>query len=95
MKKVAIVIKDTSRQYEGLRLSLGTLQDGLEIQMIVLNHEIVDMDEAFRDNMDFLREMGGQIVSNRMANAEKYGFQHATLREIARRLKTADLIIPF
>jgi hypothetical protein len=30
-----------------------------------------------------------------MANAEKYGFQHATLKEIARRLETADLIIPF
>jgi hypothetical protein len=95
MKKVAVVIEDVRQQYEGLRLSIGTLQDGLDIQMIVLNHEIENMDEAFRDNMEFLREMGGQLVSNQMANAEKYGFQHATLREIARRLETADLIIPF
>ena len=95
MKKVAVVIKDVNRQYEGLRLSLGTLQSDIDIEMIVLNHEIENMDEAFRDNMEFLQETGGQLVSNHMANAEKYGFQHATLKEIAWRLETADLIIPF
>ena len=95
MKKVAVVINDREQQYEGLRVSLGALLDGAKVSMVVLNHEIENMDEAFRDNMEFLKDMGGERISNHMANAEKYGFDHATLGEIARKLKTADLIIPF
>jgi hypothetical protein len=95
MKKVAVLIKDIDQQYEGLRLCLGAVLDDVDIQMVVFNHEIANMDEAYRDNMEFLEEMAGQRVSNNMANAEKYGFQHATIREIAQRLKDVDLIIPF
>ncbi len=95
MKKVAVLIKDIDQQYEGLRLSLGALLDDVDIQMVVLNHEIANMDEAYHDNMEFLEEMEGQRVSNNMANAEKYGFQHATIKEIAQRVKDVDLIIPF
>lgn len=95
MKTVAVVIRDRAQQYEGLRTSVGALLDEDKVFMVVLNHEIMDMDEAFRDNMAFLEEMGGERISNNMANAEKYGFEHATLREIAGKLKTVDLIIPF
>ena len=95
MKKVAVLIKDIEQQYEGLRLSLGALLDDVDIQMVVLNHEIANMDEAYQDNMEFLDEMEGQRVSNHMANAEKHGFQHETIKEIARRLQEVDLIIPF
>ena len=95
MKKVAVLIKDVSQQYEGLRLSLGALLDDVDIQMVVLNHEIADMDDAYRDNMEFLDEMEGQRITNNMANAEKYDFKQATMKEIARRLKDVDLVIPF
>ena len=95
MKKVAVLIKDIDQQYEGLRLSLGALLDDVDIQMVVFNHEIAIMDEAYQDNMAFLEEMGGQRISNNMGNAEKYNFQHATIKEIAQRLRNVDLIIPF
>lgn len=95
MKTVAVVIRDKTQQYEGLRTSVGALLDEAKVTMIVLNHEIETMDDAYRDNMEFFDDMQGERVSNHMANAEKYGFQHATLGEIARKLKTVDLIIPF
>lgn len=95
MKKIAVLIKDIDQQYEGLRLCLGALLDGINVRMIVLNHEIANMDQAFCDNMEFMKEIGGELISNNMANAEKYGFQHATIREIAQRLENVDLIIPF
>lgn len=95
MKKVAVPIRDSEQQYEGLRTSVGALLDGADVTMVVLTHEIENMDEAYQDNMEFLDDMGGERISNHMANAEKFGFQHATLREIARKLKTFDLIIPF
>ena len=95
MKKVAIIIKDVDQQYEGLKTSVGLLLDAVEVQMFVLYHEITQMDEAYRDNMEFLDEIGGKRFSNHPANVEKYGFRPVTLGEVAEKLKVADLVIPF
>jgi hypothetical protein len=61
----------------------------------VLHHEIEIMDEAYRDNMTFLDEIGGQRYSNNSENAEKYGFSHVTIGQAAEKVRLADIIIPF
>ena len=95
MKKAAVIIKDPDQQYEGLRTSLGLLLEDTQVQMFVLHHEIVNMDEAYRDNMEFIDEMEGERYSNNSANVEKYGFTHVTLTEVAKKISAADVIIPF
>ena len=95
MTKVAVLIKDPAKQYEGLRSSLGMLLYNTEVQMFVLNEEIANMDEAYEDNMGFLDEMEGERFSNNQANVEKYGFQYASLEQIGEMLRQADLIIPY
>ena len=57
MKKAAVIIRDPGQQYEGLRTSIGLLLENIQVQMFVLHHEIVEMDEAYRDNMEFVDEM--------------------------------------
>ena len=95
MKKLAVLIKDPDRQYEGLRVSLGALLDDVNVQMFVLNHEIQNMDEAYSENMEFLDEMEGQRFSNNSSNVEKYGFTYASSKDIAEQLKSVDVVIPF
>jgi len=95
MKKVAVLIKDPDQQYEGLRVSLGALLDEVDVRMIVLNHEVRHMDEAYRENMEFLDEMEGQRFSNNPTNVEKYGFTYASRKQIAEQLKSVDVVIPF
>ncbi len=93
--KVAVLIKDIDQQYEGLRTSLGLLLEAASVQMYVLNHEIKNMDEAYRDNMEFIDEMEGERYSNHPANVEKYGFKPVTIEDLLIKLKEVDLIIPF
>ncbi len=93
-KKVAVLIKDKDRQYEGLRSSLGLLLEKHVITMFVLNHEI-DMTEEYQDNMGFIDEMGGARFSNVPANVEKWGFKSVTLDELPAKLKEAELVIAF
>ena len=93
--KVAVLIKDVDQQYEGLRTSLGLLLEAASVQMYVLDHEIGNMDEAYRDNMEFIDEMEGERYSNHPANVEKYGFKPITTEEMLIKLKEVDLIIPF
>jgi hypothetical protein len=93
-KKVAVLIKDKERQYEGLRSSLGLLLDFHIVSMFVLNHEI-DMTEEYHDNMEFIDEMEGTRYSNVPANVEKHGFTSVTLDDIAAKISEYDLVIPF
>jgi len=95
MKKAAIIIRDPHQQYEGLRTSVGLLLAGITVQMFVLHHEIENMDEAYRDNMAFLDDIGGQRFSNNSENAEKYGFSHVTIAQAAEKVRQADIVIPF
>jgi hypothetical protein len=93
-KKVAVLIKDKDRQYEGLRSSLGLLLEKHVISMFVLNHE-VDMTEEYQDNMGFIDEMGGARYSNVPANVTKHGFQAVTLDGVPEKLAENDLVIAF
>ena len=95
MENIAVLIKDIDQQYEGLRTSLGLLLEAASVQMYVLNHEIGNMDEAYRENMEFIDEMEGERFSNNPANVEKYGFKPITIEEMQVKLKEIDLIIPF
>jgi hypothetical protein len=95
MTKVAVLIKDPAKHYEGLRSSLGMLLYNTQVQMFVLNDEIANMDEAYEDNMGFLDEMEGERFSNNKANVAKYGFQYASLEQIGKMLRQVDLVIPY
>lgn len=95
MKTVAVVVKEPAQQYEALRTSLGLLLESLNVQMFVLDHEVANMDEAYSENMEFLDEMEGERFSNNPVNVAKYGFQQVTLEQVARKLNSADMVIPF
>jgi len=93
-KKVAVLIKDKDRQYEGLRSSLGLLLESHKVSMFVLNHEVA-MTEEYQDNMSFIDEMGGARYSNDPGNVEKHGFQKVTLDDIPAKLAESQLVIAF
>lgn len=95
MKTVAVLVNDEEKQYEGLRSSLGMMLYNTFVQMFVVDKEIANMDEAYRDNMEFLDEMEGERYSNNRANVEKYGFKYVSIEEMGELLRKADLVIPF
>lgn len=95
MKKVAVLIREKEQQYEGLRTSLGALLENVQVQMIVLDHEIENMHKAYQENMEFLDEMEGERYSDNPTNVKKYGFLPISHQEIGNLLRAADVVIPF
>lgn len=93
-KRVAVIIRDKSRQYEGLRTSLGLLLDNHIVSMFVLSHAI-ELTEEYQDNMGFIDELGGARYSDVADNVNKFGFQPVTLKEMALRLRENQIVIPF
>ncbi len=95
MKSIIVLIREPEQQYEGLRTSLGALLEMASVSMVVLDHEVVNMDEAYHENMEFLDEMEGERFSNNQANIEKYGFLPITMSELGQKVKESDIVIPF
>lgn len=95
MKSIIVLIKEPEQQYEGLRTSLGALLEMASVSMVVLHHEVANMDEAYQENMEFLDEMEGERFSNNQVNVEKHGFLPITMPELGQKMKEADIVIPF
>jgi len=93
-KKVAVLIKDKNKQYEGLRTSLGLLLEDHIVSMYVIDHEI-ELTEAYYDNMGFIDEMEGHRYSNVSQNVEKHNFKAMTKEELGAQLRDYDVVIPF
>ncbi len=95
MKTAAVVINAPDQQFEGLRTGLSLLLDAHEVQMFVLNHEIAQPDDAYRDNLEFFDELNGRRFSNNVTNVEEFGFTFAAAGDLAARIAAADVVIPF
>lgn len=93
-RRVAVVTRDRSRQFEALRTGLGLLLERHSISLFVLDHEI-EPDEHSLDNLGFFDEMDGDRYSNVPGNVERHGFRPVSLRETGRLLTEHDLVIPF
>ncbi len=93
-KKVAVLIKDKARQYQGLRTSLGLLLEDHKVSMFVLDHEI-KLTEEYMDNLEFIEEMEGERLSNVPINVKKHGFKPVSLEQVAGMLSEYELVIPF
>ena len=93
-KKVAVLIKDKNRQYEGFRTSLGLLLENHKVSMCVLDHEI-DLTEEYMDYLEYIEEMNGERFSNVEENVKKHSFKKLTTEELAKRLVDFEIVIPF
>jgi hypothetical protein len=92
--KVTVLIKEKSKHYEGLRSCLGLLLEDFKVNMIIIGDEI-QMDEAYKENLEILKEFEGCFFSNYTANVKKYGFQYTDIEEISEIIDKSEKVIPF
>jgi hypothetical protein len=59
------------------------------------NHEIENMDEAYRDNMAFLDEIGGNVFPTMRKMPKSMVLSHVTIAQAAEKIRQADIVIPF
>ena len=100
VNKVAFLVNEPQDSWEGLRSGLGLLVENMWVRVFFIDIE-VDLpegktEEDFKENLEMLDDLEGEVYTNVQANVDKYGyFQYLSLEDMVAKIKEYQLVVPF
>ena len=94
-KKVCLLARNKDYVLDGLRSTLGLSVENHYSYAVVLKTELDKFDEYNAENIDWIRDMEGEVFSTIPANVEKNDLVALTLEELGQKLRDMDIIIPY
>lgn len=95
-KKVCFMLRsgDEKDILDGLRSTLG-LSVANHYSFGVVMKEIAPFDDYNKENIEWVRDMEGEVYSTVPANVEKNELTPITLEELGQKLRDMDVIVPY
>ena len=94
-KKVCLLIRDKDYVLDGLRSTLGLSVENHYSYAVVLKTELEKFDEYNQENLEWIRDMEGEVFTTVPANVDNNGLVALTLEELGQKLREMDIIIPY
>lgn len=95
-KKVCLMFaKNEDDTLDGLRSTLGLAVANHYGYAVVLNTELAKLNDYHSENVEWIRDMEGDVFSTVPANVETNGFTPITLEELGQKLREVDIVVPF
>lgn len=94
-KKVCFLMRDNEYILDGMRSALGLSVENNYSYAVILKNEIDKFDEYNMENLEWIRDMEGEVFSTVQANVEKNDLVAITLEEVGQKLREMDIIIPY
>ncbi|OKY73852.1 MAG: hypothetical protein BM485_16385 [Desulfobulbaceae bacterium DB1] len=96
-KKVCFMYPSSEYILDGVRSALGLAVENMYAYGVVMNTEITDeqMTEYHKENIDWIRDMEGEIFTIPDGNVEKHGLVKMTLEELGQKLREMEYIVPY
>ena len=94
-KKVCLLARNKDYVLDGLRSTLGLSVENHYSYAVVLKTELDKFDEYNAENIDWIRDMEGEVFSTIPANVEKNDLVALTLEELGQKLRDMDIIISY
>lgn len=100
MQGVAFLVNEPQDSWEGLRSTLGLLVENLWAACFFIDTPVEliagKTDADFQENLEMLADLEGQCFTNHRPDSERFEFMtYATLDEMAEKMKTYQLVVPF
>lgn len=98
MAKVCFLIVKGEEEKDSLDAMRSTL--GLSVAnhfsfAAILDHELGKFDDYNAENLEWIRDMEGDVYTNVQANVEKNGLTAISLEELGKKLLEMDVIVPY
>lgn len=100
IERVCILVNEPVDSWEGLRSTLGLLVENLWGACFFIDTSIElpasKSEEEFQENLEMLEDLEGECYTNNQADAERFEFlEYLSLQEMAEKIKTYQVIVPF
>ena len=94
-KKVCNLLRDKDYVLDGLRSTLGLSVENHYSFAVVLKVELDKFDEYNQENIEWIRDMEGEVFTTVPANVDNNGLVALTVEELGQKLRDMDIIIPY
>jgi len=97
-KKVMFLLDksdDEKNTLDALRSTLGLSVANHYSYAVVLNHTLGKFDDYNAENLEWIRDMEGEVYSTEQANVDTNELTSITLEEVGQKLREMDVIIPY
>ena len=94
-KKVCFMFVNSYYTLDGVRSALGLAVENMYAYGVVMNNELPPLDDYHKENIEWVRDMEGDVFSTVPANVEKHGLTAITLEEVGQKLREMDIIVPY
>ena len=95
MSKVCFMYPSENYILDGVRSALGLAVENMYAYGVVMNTDIAEISEYHSENIDWIRDMEGEIYSIPQSNVEKHGLAKISIEELGQKLRDMDTIVPF
>lgn len=94
-KKVGFLLVNKDYTLDGIRSALGLAVENMYSYAYVMNNELTEVSDYHKENIDWIRDMEGEVYSTIDANVENNNMVKISLEEIGQQLRDLDIIIPY
>ena len=94
-KKIGFLLANKEYTLDGIRSALGLAVENMYAYAYVMNNELTDVSDYHKENIDWIRDMEGEVYSTIDANVENNNMTKISLEEIGQQLRDLEIIIPY
>lgn len=98
MAKVQFIFTPTSDEknvLDGMRSTLGLSVANHYSFAAILDQELSPFDEYNQENLEWIRDMEGDVYTNVQANVDKNSLTAITVEELGQKIREMDFVIPY
>ncbi|MDZ7640510.1 MAG: hypothetical protein U5J62_00545 [Desulfurivibrio sp.] len=94
-KKICFMYQNPDYIVDGIRSALGLAVENNYSYAVVMGGEMEKLDEHNIENIEWIRDMEGEVYSTVPANCEKNELTPITIEELGQKMRDMDFIVPY
>ncbi|MEJ2032184.1 MAG: hypothetical protein P8Y63_03910 [Deltaproteobacteria bacterium] len=94
-KKVCFLLCNSMYTLDGTRSTLGLAVENMYSYAVVMYNELPEISDYHKENIEWIRDMEGDVLTTVDANVEKHGLTKISLEEVGQKLRDMDIIVPY